>query len=52
MSPPTKKLGTNIAFVWKSWWILQHGTKYVKTHNKTTKQTINMSNTDPTKNRW
>ena len=27
----------------------QHGTKNVKTHNRTTQKTKNMSNTDPTK---
>jgi len=52
--PSYKKVGEtpNIVFVWKSWWILQHGTKYEKTHNKITQKTINMSNMDSTKNRW
>jgi hypothetical protein len=47
MSHPTKKLGTNrhsfgVKIVVD---ILQHGTKYEKTHNRTTQKTINTANT-------
>ena len=42
---------SNINFMRKSYWISQHGTQNVKTHNRTTQKTEKISITDPTKNR-
>jgi hypothetical protein len=39
---------TEHRFMWKSQWTSQHGTKNVKTLNKTTHKTKKMSNMDPT----
>ena len=39
----------NIVCIRKSYLTLQHETKNVKSHNRTTQTTKKMSNTDPTK---
>ena len=38
----------NIFFMWKSLRTSQHGTRNIKTHNRTTQKTKKMSNMDPT----